>query len=205
MLELATPHPRFHRSFLEAADEFLAAGEEKYAKLLRLPPDDGFPGVEYTREALESPGVFAEYAAFVASQSRDDAPRPASYVAATERWMVADGAYVGSISLRHTLTDLLLTWGGHIGYSVRPSARRRGHASRALALMLPVCAERGIDPVLVTCDTDNVGSRRTIEKNGGVYEDTREGKLRYWVPTRPATPPDARTARLEGENLTPQR
>ena len=184
MFELSTPHPRFHRSFLEAADEFLAVGEERYAKLLAWPTDETFPGIEFTREALES---------------------PSNYVAATERWMVADGEYVGSISLRHTLTDLLLTWGGHIGYSVRPSARRRGHASRALALMLPLCAERGIDPVLVTCDTDNVGSRRTIEKNGGVYEDTREGKLRYWVPTRPERPFDVKTSRLEGENLTPRR
>ena len=40
----------------------------------------------------------------------------------------------------------------------------------------------GDDFVLVTGDTDNEGSRRAIEKNGGVYEDTREGKLRYWVP-----------------------
>jgi len=50
--------------------------------------------------------------------------------------------------------------------------------------MLPVAADMGIDPVLVTCDVDNEPSRRTIERNGGVYEDTREGKLRYWVPTR---------------------
>jgi predicted acetyltransferase len=51
--------------------------------------------------------------------------------------------------------------------------------------MLEVAADRGIQRVLVTCDVDNEASRRTIERNGGVYEDTREGKLRYWVPTRP--------------------
>jgi predicted acetyltransferase len=51
-------------------------------------------------------------------------------------------------------------------------------------MMLPICAEMGIDPVLVTCDPDNFGSRRAIEGNGGVYEDTREGKRRYWVPAR---------------------
>ena len=66
---------------------------------------------------------------------------------------------------------------------MRPTARRRGHATRALAQMLPRCARLGIDPALVTCDVDNEASRRTIERNGGVYEDTREGKLRYWVPT----------------------
>jgi predicted acetyltransferase len=49
--------------------------------------------------------------------------------------------------------------------------------------VLPRGAELGIDRVLVTCDVDNVASRRAIEKSGGVYEDTREGKLRFWVPT----------------------
>ena len=49
--------------------------------------------------------------------------------------------------------------------------------------MLPLCADLGIDPVLVTCDEDNLPSRRVIESNGGVYEDSREGKRRYWVPT----------------------
>ena len=50
-------------------------------------------------------------------------------------------------------------------------------------MMLPRCADLGIDPVLVTCDTDNRGSRRAVEKNGGAYEDNREGKLRFWAPT----------------------
>ena len=47
--------------------------------------------------------------------------------------------------------------------------------------MLEVCRDRGIDPVLVTCDVDNTGSRRVIEGAGGRYEDTRVGKRRYWV------------------------
>ncbi|HET6627387.1 MAG TPA: GNAT family N-acetyltransferase [Nocardioidaceae bacterium] len=186
MLELTNPHPCFHRSFLAAADEFIAAGEDRHANLPRWPAEDGFAGVDFNREVLESPERFKEYAAFLVDQQREDTPRPAAYVPCTELWMIADGEYVGRISLRHRLTDLLLTWGGHIGYSVRPTARRRGCASRALALMLPRCAELGIDPVLVTCDTDNVASRRTIETNGGRYEDTREGKLRFWVPTRAA-------------------
>ena len=98
----------------------------------------------------------------------------------------ADGPQVvGRISLRHELTAWLLEVGGHIGYAVRPSARRRGHATRALALMLPVAADHGLDRVLVTCDVDNVGSRRVIEANGGVLEDVRGTKRRYWVPTAP--------------------
>ena len=56
----------------------------------------------------------------------------------------------------------------------------------ALGQMLPVAAGHGIDPVLVTCDRDNIGSRRTIEANGGVLEDVRGVKMRFWVPTHPA-------------------
>ncbi|WP_231687191.1 GNAT family N-acetyltransferase [Arthrobacter alpinus] len=66
---------------------------------------------------------------------------------------------------------------------MRPSARRRGHASKALNDALPVARELGISRVLVTCDEDNAGSRATIEKNSGVYEDSRNGKRRYWINT----------------------
>jgi predicted acetyltransferase len=90
---------------------------------------------------------------------------------------------IGFLAVRHTLTAWLLEEGGHIGYSVRPSRREQGHASRALALAVRRCAELGLDRVLLTCDEDNVASRRTIEHNGGVYEDTRNGKRRYWIPT----------------------
>ena len=52
-----------------------------------------------------------------------------------------------------------------------------------LGAVLPIAHSMGIDPVLVTCDNDNEPSRRTIESHGGVLEDERSGKLRYWVPT----------------------
>jgi predicted acetyltransferase len=64
---------------------------------------------------------------------------------------------------------------------VRPSRRREGHATRALAFALREARRLDLDRVLITCDDDNEASRRTIEHNGGVYEDTRKGKLRYWV------------------------
>ena len=68
-----------------------------------------------------------------------------------------------------------------MGYSVRPSRRREGHASRALALALDRLADRGVLRVLVTCDDDNAGSRRTIEAAGGVLENVLDGKRRYWL------------------------
>ncbi|HEY7926376.1 MAG TPA: GNAT family N-acetyltransferase [Candidatus Dormibacteraeota bacterium] len=77
--------------------------------------------------------------------------------------------------------------GGHIGYGVRRSARRRGHATAMLRGVLPKAFALGIHPALVTCRTDNLASRRVIEHNGGVLEDERRGELRYWVPTADGT------------------
>lgn len=102
--------------------------------------------------------------------------------------MHEDG-YAGRLSIRHRLNDRLRVIGGHIGYDVRPSARRRGHATAMLRVALPLARELGIESALVTCDTDNVASRKVIEAAGGVLADQRSGKLRFWVPTavRPET------------------
>ena len=109
-------------------------------------------------------------------------PRPrAQHARAGSR---SDGRLVGFISLRHELNDFLLEQGGHIGYAVRPADRGRGLATAATALMLQECRRRGIDPVLITCDEDNAASAAVIERNGGVLEDVRHGKRRYWVPSR---------------------
>jgi predicted acetyltransferase len=48
---------------------------------------------------------------------------------------------------------------------------------------LPVARRLGINPALVTCDVTNVASRKVIEHNGGILEDQRGVKLRFWVPT----------------------
>ena len=78
--------------------------------------------------------------------------------------------------------------GGHIGYVVVPELRRRGYATMMLRLALKIANEKlGIRRVLVTCDDDNIGSIRTIEKCGGVLEtiitgsDLETPKRRYWI------------------------
>jgi predicted acetyltransferase len=180
-LELVDPHVRFHRSYLAMLDELAAAGDEQYARLPSWAAEGDVPEVDFTRESVEDPDVFEELVEFHRRQRDPAAPRPRAYVPATELWMVEADEVVGRISLRHELNELLYTWGGHIGYVVRPSARGRGHATAALAGMLEVCSRMQIDPVLVTCDVDNAASRRTIEGAGGVYEDTRDGKLRFWI------------------------
>ena len=109
--------------------------------------------------------------------------RPPDRVPETVLWYVEGTTYIGQLSIRHELNEWLSEVGGHIGYDVRPAARRRGHAAAMLAAALPVTHLLGIDPALVTCDIDNIASRRVIERCGGVLEDERRGHLRYWVAT----------------------
>lgn len=180
-LRLVEPDPALQRSYLDALRELAREGNAHYLELVTA-AEGGVPGVSYTLARLTDPATFAEFCDYSRAMDDPGAPRPAGWVSGTYRWMVADGEVVGRVSLRHELTPWLLEVGGHIGYAVRPSARRRGHATAALGLMLEVAAERGIDPVLVTCDDDNVGSRRAIEANGGVLEDVRNRKMRFWVP-----------------------
>ena len=116
---------------------------------------------------------------------------PANLVPATQLVAVDEaGHLVGMLDIRHRLNDYLAQFGGNIGYSVRPSARRQGVATEMLRLALPVARSLGLKRVLITCLEDNEGSRRTILKNGGVYESTvvekAEGEAperlqRYWI------------------------
>ena len=101
----------------------------------------------------------------------------------TDRMTVTAWDAPWRIAIRHVLNDFLLDVGGHIGYDVRPTRRREGHATAMLRAALPWALDLGIDPALVTCDDDNVGSIRVIEACGGVLEDVRGVKRRYWVPT----------------------
>ena len=92
-----------------------------------------------------------------------------------------DGQAVGFLNLRLRLNDHLLQEGGHIGYSIRPSARGKGLAKEQLRQGLQVAKSKNIKRVLVTCDRDNAASRGVIIANGGVLEDIRGGKERYWI------------------------
>ena len=97
-----------------------------------------------------------------------------------------DDKIVGVIDLRHHINHPILgTWGGHCGYSVRPSERGKGYAKEMLRLNMQNAKELGIEKLLVTCDVNNKASEKTILANGGVCENTIDvdGKQmkRYWI------------------------
>lgn len=99
----------------------------------------------------------------------------------------SDGVIVGAIHFRYELSERLKICGGHIGYGIRSSARRKGYASLMLHEMLAEIRRRGgYEKVLITSDDKNQASIKTIEKNGGVLSDKvlYKNKLirRYWVP-----------------------
>ena len=81
------------------------------------------------------------------------------------------GRLLGAVNIRHYLNERLLTDGGHIGDGIRPSERRRGYATKMIALALEECKGLGINPVIMFCDKDNIGSAKSIVRNGGVLED----------------------------------
>ncbi|OJU40859.1 MAG: GNAT family N-acetyltransferase [Microbacterium sp. 69-10] len=138
-----------------------------------------FDGPHIDGAGLE-PGFVADRAgcdAFVAKSRLYgdlDAELPAGKVHCDYFWITDDGEVVGFIAFRRELNDWLSSYGGHIGYAVRPSRRREGIARAALNLVLDRARAQGYDRVMLTCDDDNIGSARTIEGAGGVLTGTVE-------------------------------
>lgn len=141
--------------------------------------------------------TFREYLTVLAELERGgNLPSP-NQVPETLLFAFLGDCIVGRVAIRHRLTASLEREGGHLGYVVVPEYRRRGYATTMLRLALPIAREKtGASRILVTCDDGNVGSARTIEKNGGTLENVlpspESGKAirRYWIDvTRgPSTP-----------------
>jgi len=120
---------------------------------------------------------------------------PETFVPHSTHWLInSNNKVLGVVSIRHRLTDNLLIEGGHIGYGIRPSERRKGHATKILELALNEAKKLGIKRALVTCDKDNIGSRKTILTNGGEFyrENLYEGRKvqAYWIKIKSNTLPN---------------
>jgi len=168
VVELVEPAARYEASYRAAMDEFVAEGRDDEVGSLDEHPSFG-SFVDELRDHAAGRGL------------------PSGWVAGSELWLVDGDAFLGRVQIRHELTDALRRYGGHVGYSIRPSARRQGHATTALRLALPRCLALGVRDVLVTCDETNAASRRVIAANGGVLEDViqLEGRsaptMRFWI------------------------
>lgn len=179
-LQLVSPTVDLARSFRQMAAEYAAAGEGRYQDL---------------------PADFAAYVARLLDDARGVGLQP-GWVASTTLWLVrglrgpqaalseSEGGgreVIGVARIRHELNDHLLITGGHIGYDIRPSQRRKGYGRRILALAKDKARQIGIARALVTCDVDNVASARIIEANGGVladviYSEPMKCRMkRYWI------------------------
>ncbi|MGI8588615.1 MAG: GNAT family N-acetyltransferase [Chloroflexia bacterium] len=169
MLFLTPPSVEFKDSYIQAMREYHAEDRYLYIAIPDLLAD--FEG--HVREAL----------------SRADPQNvPPGRVPDTQLWLIDDCEFIGRVSIRHEIesNDWLRRFGGHIGYDIRPTKRRMGYGVKQLALALPYARALGLSEVLITCDEDNIGSRKIIEQNGGRFERAvkvpgEPTKLRYWI------------------------
>jgi predicted acetyltransferase len=176
--ELILPTVRLAASFRAAMADFIAEGRGG-------PDDDSGLGrnINQFGDRWHTDAGLAEFVAELLRQGDTSVPPPAGWTHSSTYWWADGDRYLGSIRIRHELLPSLMEVGGLIGYDVAPKERRHGHGTAMLRAALPIARSLGFDRVLITCDPDNVGSRKVMENNGGIFEGERNGKLRYWVPT----------------------
>jgi predicted acetyltransferase len=171
-LRLVEPAVEYAAAFIEMAEDFQAAGELRYERILPILRSD-----------------FAVYVELLQQAARGEA-LPPDYVASHEFWLLEEstGRILGAIRLRaKEMTPLMEQINGQVGYNIRPGARGAGYATRMLEMLLRKIKEEGWARVLITCNSDNIASARVIEKNGGRLEnqviEAETGRLisRYWI------------------------
>jgi predicted acetyltransferase len=172
-LFLSAPSMELRDAYLAFYREWLESGEQMVPWVIAQDPTD-FPAL----------------IAFLTGQA-DGSGLQAGWVPNSTYWLLNGGREVlGAVNIRNRMNEHLLHEGGHIGYGIRPSRRRRGYATRLLAMSLEQAAALGIERALVCCDQENEASARTILRNGGLtdssYTDEKgQVVLRFWIETRP--------------------
>ncbi|MFC5703520.1 GNAT family N-acetyltransferase [Cohnella faecalis] len=159
--------------------------QEHYMEFYRDWIDSGEHIVPWVVE--KDPSDFGAFLNFLYAEDSEEKLADPNKVPHSTYWLLnEDDLLVGAVNIRHRLNAKLLSRGGHIGYGVRPAYRRRGYASAILFQVLQIAKRMEIEQVLVTCDKTNIGSWKTILKNGGVLESefTEEnGNVvkRFWI------------------------
>jgi predicted acetyltransferase len=166
MAFLAPPSERYKASFLAALREYQAEGRYH----------------EYDPAVLE-----LDFAWFVKFQLNKRVNPQPGRVKESVFWLVEGDEFIGRTALRHELNANLRLFGGNIGYDIRPSKRRQGYGTLICKLALDEARKIGLRRVMITCDEDNIGSRKIIEANGGKFEKAIQLKerttrtLHFWV------------------------
>lgn len=173
---------------IDAGDFFLVEPNEVYAEQIREYRQD-FLDTDSSMDGCGSLRRYEDPIAYISKCKKYLNPEtlPDGAVIATQFLYVrkVDMRLVGMIQIRHYFNDYLSKYGGHIGYSVRPSERRKGYATSMLNAVLPYCKEIGLEKILISCIDGNIGSEKVILNNGGVYESTvyepcqKSGMKRY--------------------------
>lgn len=163
--------------------QLVEANEEMAAEFLAMAAEFKAHGDNYYEAALEN---FTLYFERLTKFARGVGLEP-HQVRENQFWLVDNGRIVAASRLRHTLNPMLEIMGGHIGYNVSPRARRKGYGTLLLKLTLEKAKDLGLEKVFLTCDTDNTGSAKVIENNGGklagyaIWEATGKEISQYWI------------------------
>lgn len=126
---------------------------------------------------------YQEFEVYLKSNKRmsEGKDLPEGDVPQTLYWLFVEGKPVGLAKLRHYLNESLREKGGHAAYAIRKSERGQGYGKLILRELIKKAKDKGIKELLLTCDNDNLASRRVIEANGGQLEKIKEGECFYWI------------------------
>lgn len=170
-MQLVKPDIRYKKSFLEALSEYQS---EKI-------------NIKHNRNRhynnLDKANLAKDFNDYVITELAKEKGLniPAGYVAESVYWLIDQEEFIGKVNVRHQLTEKLKQIGGHIGYDIRPSKRGLGYGNNILRLVLSEARKIGMKRVLLTCNINNLLSKKVIENNGGVFQDRLNDNLRYWI------------------------
>ncbi|RHW43303.1 GNAT family N-acetyltransferase [Neobacillus notoginsengisoli] len=166
---LIKPTIELKSEYLAFYQEWIESGEKMVPWVIREDPSDFEGMIQFLFDSKKGKNL------------------PGNRVPTSTFWLI-DGKnrVLGVVNIRHWLNKSLLNNGGHIGYGVRPTERRKGYATRLLSLSLEKAKELGIQKALVVCDDNNIGSTKTILNNGGIPDSDfieENGNIikRFWI------------------------
>lgn len=141
--------------------------KESFIQAMKEDEKEGSKDLELSRRILDLERDFESYLRGLQDQEKGTYLKSGK-VPATTYWLIDNDEYVGKVRIRHKLSKSSLS---HIGYDIRPTKRKLGYGNEILKLALPKAKELGIDKATIICDSTNIGSRKIIEKNGGVFQN----------------------------------